>query len=192
MRLFLIGLIAFVVAGCASASPGGPNRAPPGSPSTPTTLSTPSSPSTSARASPPATTPPGLTPIPLFANTVALSFSAEPGVVLRGRADVMQFVHWLRTRPHPADADAPVADALARGVAQAQTLIAIAQNFGCSSMNAVSLGTRGTNLVLVPSGLKTHPECLRANLAVAVFALPGPLPASGITLNGQQPNTGWR
>jgi hypothetical protein len=185
VRLFLACLIALAVAGCASANPGGPNRAPSGSPSAPTSPSASSPPTSSG------STPPGSTPIQLFANTVALSFSAEPGVVLRSGADVTRFVHWLRTRLRPADADAPVADALARGSTQAQTLVVLAQNVGCSSMKAVSLGTRGTNLVLVPSGLTTHPECFRANLAVAVFAVPGPLPTSEVTLNGQQPNTDW-
>lgn len=188
MRLFLTCLIALTVAGCASANPGGPGRGPTGPPTSPI----PSSPSTSTPATPPGSTAPGTTPIQLFANTQALSFSAEPGVILRSPAEATRFVHWLRTRPRPADADGPVAAALARGTAAAQTLVVIAQGFGCASMKAVSLGTRGSNLVLVPSGLKNHPECLRANLAVVVFAVPAPLPASGVTLNGQQPNTDWR
>ncbi|HEY7047344.1 MAG TPA: hypothetical protein VH373_08995 [Jatrophihabitantaceae bacterium] len=181
MRLFLVCLIALTAAGCASAKMSAPGTAP-----TRATSTSPSTPSST-----PGSMPPGTTPIRLFANPVALSFSAEPGVVLRGRTDVMRFVHWLRTRPRPADADAPVADALARGVSQAPTLVAIAQNYGCASMKGVSLGSRGTNLVLVPSGLQTHPECLRANLVVAVFALSAPLPYA-VTLNGQQPNTAWR
>lgn len=135
--------------------------------------------------------PPGSAPIRLFADAAALSFSAEPGVVLRARADVVRFAHWLRERPRPSDTDAAVADALVRGAGRAQTLVAIAQNVGCASMKSVSLGTRGTNLVLVPSGLKNHPECVRPNLAVAVFAVPAPLPTA-VTLNGRQPNTAWR
>jgi hypothetical protein len=178
VRLFLLCLIALTVAGCASAKPAAPRN-------TPTTSSATTRPST------PGSMPPGTAPIRLFANPVALSFSAEPGVVLHGRAEVTRFVHWLRTRPRPADADAPVADALVRGVSQAPTLVAIAQNYGCASMTSVSLGSRGTNLVLVPSGLKNHPECFRANLVVAVFALPAPLPFA-VTLTGQQPNTAWR
>lgn len=192
MRIFLVCLTALVVAGCASTSPGSPGRAPTSPPTTaPPTSAPTNTPSTTSPPTPPASTPPGLAPIQLFANTQALSFSAEPGVVLRGATDVTRFVHWLRTRPRPADADAPVAAALAREQEQAQTLVVIAQNVGCSSIRHVALGTRGTNLVLVPSGVTTHPECYRANVAVAAFAVPAPLPGA-VTLNGQHPNDDWR
>jgi len=71
-------------------------------------------------------------------------------------------------------------------------LVAVAQNVGCSSIKQVSLAAHGTDLVLVPSGTTKHPECLRANVVVAVFAVPGELAPTEVRINGRAPSTVWR
>ena len=131
-------------------------------------------------------------PTRLFANTQAGYFAAEPGVVLRNAAEVTRFAAWLRSRPRTGDVDDDVITALTRPSAAGDVRVAVAQNVGCSSVAHVTLAAHGTDLVLVPSGTTTHPECLRANVVVAVFAVPDELAPTDVRINGRAPSTAWR
>src|SRR5882757_1068739 len=168
-----------LLGGCASTEPGGSSPSPPSS--------TPAVPS-STRAVPSSgrTVPSGgsAASTQLFANTQAGYFAAEPGVVLRSRAEVTRFAAWLRSRPRSGDVDDDVITALAQPRAAGEVRVAVAQNVGCSSVAHVSLAARGTNLVLVPSNTTKHPECLRANVVVAVFAVPPGLAPIDVRING--------
>src|SRR5882757_7623736 len=154
-----------LLGGCASTEPSGSSPSPPSSTS-------------AAPSSGPAA------PTRLFANTQAGYFAAEPGVVLRSAAEVTRFAAWLRSRPRSGDVDDDVITALTRPRAGGEVRVAVAQNVGCSSVAHVSLAARGTNLVLVPSNTTKHPECLRANVVVAVFAVPPGLAPIDVRING--------
>ncbi|HEY3713782.1 MAG TPA: hypothetical protein VGL39_04570 [Jatrophihabitantaceae bacterium] len=194
MRLILAcalvssGLVGGVLlGGCASTEPGGSSPSPPSS--------TPAAPSSGPAAPSSGSAVPSsgsAVPTRLFANTQAGYFAAEPGVVLRSRAEVTRFAAWLRSRPRSGDLDDGVITALAQPRPAGDVGVAVAQNVGCSSVAHVSLAAHGTNLVLVPSNTTKHPECQRANVVVAVFAMPSGLAPIDVRINGRAPSTAWR
>src|SRR5882757_3284855 len=161
-----------LLGGCASTEPSGSSPSAPSSTSA-APSSTSAAPSSAAAA-----------PTRLFANTQAGYFAAEPGVVLRSPAEVTRFAAWLRSRPRSGDVDDDVITALTRPRTGGEVRVAVAQNVGCSSVAHVSLAAHGTNLVLVPSNTTKHPECLRANVVVAVFAVPPGLAPIDVRING--------
>jgi hypothetical protein len=107
--------------------------------------------------------------------------------VLRTREDVAAYLRWLRTHPASGLASPRLVAALQAEQLDGEVLVVIARTVGCDSVGRVELTRRGTHLRLAALDVQHHPECLRANHLVAVYALPPTAVPDGTTLDGAPP-----
>jgi hypothetical protein len=104
--------------------------------------------------------------------------------VLRTREDVAAYLRWLRTHPAPGLASPRLVATLAGQRLDGEVLVVFARTVGCDSVGRVELSRHGTDLRLDALDVQHHPECLRANHLVAVYALPSAAVPEGTTLDG--------
>jgi len=109
--------------------------------------------------------------------------------VLRSREDVAAYLSWLRTHPAPGRASARLVAALQAEQVDGEVLVVIARTVGCDSVGRVELTRHGTDLRLTALDVQHHPECLRANHLVAVYALPPTAVPEGTTIDGAPPES---
>jgi hypothetical protein len=119
-------------------------------------------------------------------------FTPDSRAVLARPSDVSSYVRWLRTRPAPGHAPERLIAALLGYRFDGSVLAVVARTVGCDSVGRVDLVRDGADLSVVAFDVRHHPECLRANHLVAVYALPRSAVPAGTRLDGAPPDTRWR
>jgi hypothetical protein len=113
-------------------------------------------------------------------------------VLLTGPAEVSRFVTWLDTKPRPGMASDLLVAALRKEPVDDQALLVVSRIVGCDSVGKVELRQQGSNFSVATLDVEHHEECLRANVLVAVFAVPKSALPANPTIDGAAPDTGWR
>jgi hypothetical protein len=109
--------------------------------------------------------------------------------VLAGPPQVAGYLRWLGSGPRPASPR--LVAALRQYRFDGSVLVVVARTVGCDSVGRVALVRTGADLAVAAQQVSHHPECLRANHLVAVFALAAPAVPAGTTIDGAPPRTSW-
>ena len=119
-------------------------------------------------------------------------FTPDSRAVLARPADVTSYLRWLRAGPVPGRASERLVTALQQYRFDDSVLVVVARTVGCDSIGRVELARAGADLSVATFDVRHHPECLRANHLVAVYALPRSAVPAGSTIDGAPPDTRWR